>query len=356
MFRAFWKISVLGLIAAVSACGGGGGSDGDKDCGDFAYQEDAQAWHASHPGAGLDGDHDGLACESLPHKPSGSSGGGGSSTSLQSVVIFDVGGKVSYVQRQAGNYTVSYRSLDSSGGFSANGSPLSGGGFALDSISGREYVLSFGGPEGWPAHNVRFNETAYAWPAANFSGGLASSLGGTYNFMGKRCSPTCSSAFGQLSVDISGRSLSVCPGGPVSTCGGAIQQYALTSTTGNIPGVFSFSGTNGSGGFIVFGNSAQGALGFSMQSQDGSKTTAFIGRISSNYRLDSGSAAIFHSIGSSGITTNFLGGYLATGAIYDWPLPGFFGVTGNSFALNMTTTSPSRVITYDGTGYVFWLN
>nr|WP_246316354.1 hypothetical protein [Kineococcus aurantiacus] len=45
---------------------------GDVDCSDFTYQEDAQAWMNAHPGDpdGLDGNpKDGLACESLPHRP-----------------------------------------------------------------------------------------------------------------------------------------------------------------------------------------------------------------------------------------------------------------------------------------------
>ncbi len=41
---------------------------GDRDCGDFATQPEAQAHMNAHPGDpdGLDGDNDGIACESLP--------------------------------------------------------------------------------------------------------------------------------------------------------------------------------------------------------------------------------------------------------------------------------------------------
>ncbi len=55
--------------------GGGGGTGGgslDKNCSDFSTQAEAQAWFNSHGGsasndvAGLDADHDGVACESLP--------------------------------------------------------------------------------------------------------------------------------------------------------------------------------------------------------------------------------------------------------------------------------------------------
>lgn len=45
---------------------------GDKDCSDFAYQEDAQAVLDATPGDpnGLDRDKDGIACETLPHRQS----------------------------------------------------------------------------------------------------------------------------------------------------------------------------------------------------------------------------------------------------------------------------------------------
>ncbi|WP_030927187.1 excalibur calcium-binding domain-containing protein [Streptomyces sp. NRRL S-646] len=44
----------------------------DLDCRDFAFQEDAQAVLNSNPSDPfrLDADHDGIACEELPHRPS----------------------------------------------------------------------------------------------------------------------------------------------------------------------------------------------------------------------------------------------------------------------------------------------
>jgi Excalibur calcium-binding domain len=51
---------------------GGGGGTVDKNCSDFSTQAEAQAWFVGHGGsasndvAGLDTDHDGVACESLP--------------------------------------------------------------------------------------------------------------------------------------------------------------------------------------------------------------------------------------------------------------------------------------------------
>lgn len=69
---------VLGTLAAIAAATLLGPAPaafaqaGDLDCRDFTYQEDAQAVYdadESDPN-GLDGnDNDGIACESLPHRP-----------------------------------------------------------------------------------------------------------------------------------------------------------------------------------------------------------------------------------------------------------------------------------------------
>lgn len=41
------------------------------NCANFTYQEDAQAYLNANPAdpEGLDGDNDGIACETLPHRP-----------------------------------------------------------------------------------------------------------------------------------------------------------------------------------------------------------------------------------------------------------------------------------------------
>jgi hypothetical protein len=95
-----WEVGrmIAGLGAALvmlAACGGGGGDSdsksasaaADKNCSDFQYQQDAQAWHNTHPTDGLDADHDGVACESLPARPTStaqppSSNGSGSPAGL----------------------------------------------------------------------------------------------------------------------------------------------------------------------------------------------------------------------------------------------------------------------------------
>lgn len=55
------------------------GTPGDKDCKDFASQAEAQAWFEAHGGsatnnvAGLDRNHNGIACETFPYAQAGNS-------------------------------------------------------------------------------------------------------------------------------------------------------------------------------------------------------------------------------------------------------------------------------------------
>jgi hypothetical protein len=71
-----FHVAALGGLTLLAAVGPGAGAalaaGTDKDCGDFQYQEDAQAVYdedTTDPN-GLDGnDDDGRACESLPHRP-----------------------------------------------------------------------------------------------------------------------------------------------------------------------------------------------------------------------------------------------------------------------------------------------
>lgn len=69
---------LLGIVFLLSGCGsgdgGGGGERTDRDCSDFATQQDAQAYFNQNGGSasnnvdGLDDDRDGIACESLPNR------------------------------------------------------------------------------------------------------------------------------------------------------------------------------------------------------------------------------------------------------------------------------------------------
>lgn len=355
---------VAACAAALMAGCGGGGSD-DKNCSDFAYQEDAQAWHNSHSNSDLDRDGDGIACESLPRRPGGSGGSGGGSSSnmsLPSVMVFDLGGQVASIRNQSTRYVRSTEQVDGGGGASLTGVSLGDGRFALDGISGREYVLDYGGPEGYPGHNTLTGETAYAWQTSTVATSLNASLGGTYNFMGKRCTASgCTVTYGQFSVDTSSLTVSVCTGGQLSACGSGVQRYGFESSLSvtDMPGVYRLRSAEGSKpGVIAFGSTTQGALGISMISQDATpaRVSAFASRTSSTFKITDSPTAPFHAITSAGTSARASASMLGAGAINDSPLPGFFKLSGNSAALNMVTVAPVRVLVYDGSRYTLWLN
>lgn len=75
--RTYYPLAVSATVLLMTGCGGGGGEDlRDAVCADFRYQEDAQS--AYRRGADqLDRDNDGVACESLPNRPSDGGGSGG---------------------------------------------------------------------------------------------------------------------------------------------------------------------------------------------------------------------------------------------------------------------------------------
>lgn len=64
-------LALLGPVSLASAQLATPLAVGDVDCGNFQYQEEAQAVLDATPGDpnNLDSDKDGIACESLPHRP-----------------------------------------------------------------------------------------------------------------------------------------------------------------------------------------------------------------------------------------------------------------------------------------------
>jgi hypothetical protein len=68
------RVAASALSAALIAAGVGAvpATARDKNCSDFSTQHKAQRWFKKHGGskknnvAGLDADHDGIACEDLP--------------------------------------------------------------------------------------------------------------------------------------------------------------------------------------------------------------------------------------------------------------------------------------------------
>lgn len=362
MVRAMRRVGAVCLAVLIAGCGGGGG-DEDKNCGDFAYQQDAQAWHNSHPNSDLDRDGDGIACESLPRRPSGGGSGSasGSSESLPSVMVFDLSGQVASIRNTGSQYVRTSVTADSESDGILTGTSLLGGQFALDGPSGREYVLDYGGPEGYPSHNVLRLETAYAWPTSSVATSLSSALGGTYNFMGQRCLASgCDVTYGQFSVNTTSLTIAVCTAGPITSCTSGVQRYSFESSlpvTG-MPGVYRFRSADDRTGFIAFGTSVQGAIGISILSQDASpaRISAFAARTSWTYKITDSPSAPFHAI--SPILTSLSGDASGLGAfaINDAPMPGFFTRSSNPSSLNMVAVAPARVLTYNGGYYTLWVN
>ncbi len=114
MLRLFSLLS-FAAVALVAGCGGSGsGSSGsDAACADFRYQEDAQAAYANGAKQ-LDGDHDGIACESLPHRSAGGVGGSGGTggTPVPPAPAYNLmsalGEVIALIPVSAGQYTMSW--------------------------------------------------------------------------------------------------------------------------------------------------------------------------------------------------------------------------------------------------------
>jgi hypothetical protein len=64
-----WLTAALVGVLIAMASVGTAQAQTDFNCADFQYQEDAQAQLLPGDPYGLDADHDGIACENLPHRP-----------------------------------------------------------------------------------------------------------------------------------------------------------------------------------------------------------------------------------------------------------------------------------------------
>ena len=64
--RGLWGCDTSDTGSTGSETGDEAYTGGDMDCDDFETQAEAQRFHETHSGHGLDGYGDGIACESLP--------------------------------------------------------------------------------------------------------------------------------------------------------------------------------------------------------------------------------------------------------------------------------------------------
>lgn len=225
-----YSIPKLGLAAGyvvlgLAACGGGGsagsGSAGTGNttggssatCSMFQYQEDAQAYQNAHASAGLDADHDGIACESLPRRPS-SAGSPSSEVIAPYASYIDLDGQVHRLQRSSsGKYTESFTgrvsafsssTLQTATAQADEKVVLSGGQHEL--YQGPDLGLIFGPKAAGPSQASA--GLGFAW-----SGQTIASLAGVYRVLGQRCQYSdpsnlstrqCSMVYGTLQVTSTG--------------------------------------------------------------------------------------------------------------------------------------------------------
>ncbi len=109
---------VRAAVASAAVVMAGCGEEGGKGavCADFKYQEDAQA--AYNAGAKqLDGDHDGVACESLPHRPTGQGSQPSAppistpATSYTSNTFLNAEGSLVHLAARSDGYSFAYSAL-----------------------------------------------------------------------------------------------------------------------------------------------------------------------------------------------------------------------------------------------------
>lgn len=268
------RMTTLAAIASscVALLGCGGGSK-DSVCSDFTYQQDAQA--AYNGGARqLDGDNDGVACESLPSRPSSGTGGGqtGGSQSLPPYDLFSAQGVLSKLRPAFGAYSLEY-ALPSGGGGLATG-PLSvasaGGGSQVSSssLSVRYSVTSEGNLVSWTKLSNATGATGLGLPAGEVSS--LASLDGIYRLLGQRCTTagTCSVAYGSARLTNNGQ-FEICLSSEYSSTCGALDRRTLTNT-GNHTWSFSGSGT-------LIGSARERTVAITLQSTAGSDRYTFFG-------------------------------------------------------------------------------
>jgi hypothetical protein len=179
------RIFSMAFLIFLSGCGGG-----DTTCASFRYQEDAQANYAKH----LDRDNDGIACEDLPHRPSGtntpSNGNSGTTTNPTPTVIsslsfidslarsprVDIMSDGSYRLSASAFYTPLAESYQTGLQRPNNVLALSPAGFSYFSISQGIYLS-------------RFQQSFAVSEGIAFAhaGILKSSLAGDYILLGRRC-------------------------------------------------------------------------------------------------------------------------------------------------------------------------
>lgn len=261
MLRLLMGAVIVGLLAG---CGGGESGSSDAVCSDFRYQEDAQAAYSSGARQ-LDGDRDGIACESLPNRPNSGSNGGVevAPPAVGYNMMTSLGEVIALVPASSGRYHVSvwgpFDSVVDMGPLSASTSG--------SSTQVGNTIISV-------RHGSRSGELVPMWSshgaAVSGTGGIGfvpvarsvTAIAGTYRAIGQSCPQgrtPCSPVIGTL-VARDG-TLSVCAGqdATVLTCLATVI-LPISRTSTDPEGVFSLG--NSSARLLA---SASGSLAVSYQ-------------------------------------------------------------------------------------------
>ncbi|UIF88442.1 excalibur calcium-binding domain-containing protein (plasmid) [Cupriavidus necator] len=235
MLKSEWVGLAATSLVLLSGCGGEGGDD--AKCSDFRYQEDAQ--QAYRAGAKqLDGDKDGIACESLPHRPSQPSQPSTPTTSYTSKTFLTAHGTLIELAARSGGYSFSY--ADVNGGAGGATGPVAesaaGGGQEVSAVGRavRYYRTSDGFLLAWAPALGSLGPAPGVGVEATGSPAALSDIAGTYKVLGQRClsdTSTCNSVAATARISSNG-ALRLCIGAEYSdTCTPGISRTLSPANT-----------------------------------------------------------------------------------------------------------------------------
>lgn len=238
-----WWANVV-AVGALAGCGGGDSGGSDAVCSDFRYQEDAQAAFSSGARQ-LDGDRDGIACESLPHRPA-SVGSGGSSGQVPSAVAYNLmsalGEVIALVPASSGRYSMSvwgpFESVADIGPLNSSTAN------SVTQVASNFVSVRYGLKSGelvpvWSSHGSAVPSGAGGIGFSPVAQSLTS-ISGTYRAIGQACQQgraPCTPLVGTLVV--AEGNVAVCAGqdATVSTCAPSVT-LPVSRTTSDPEGVF----------------------------------------------------------------------------------------------------------------------